>query len=179
MNDARGCVLAFAIAACVACTPAESADPPGAWAAFNGFYPGMSLEEAKAAGARNCGPAKFSAKDIRCEIPPERLALGAITAKQGHLEFFIMHEHRLSRIWLTFRGPHYNTVCKALAKAYGTPINSSDYIWRRSRTPALIRSPPTGLPNPTDSFAEFRFEPKLAEPEYDTKLLSPRGCLDE
>lgn len=179
MSIARWTALAVAVTASVACRPAESADSPGVWAAFNGFYPGMSLQEAKAAGARQCREDDLGAKKIRCDIPPERLALGSIVAKQGHLDFFFQHEHRLSRIWLTFRGPHYNAVCKALAKAYGTPAEDGGYVWRRSRTPVLIRSPRRGLPGPTDSFAEFVFEPKLAEPEQDTKLLGARGCLDE
>jgi hypothetical protein len=171
--------IAFVALALVACHPGAPAKQDGSWAAFNGFYPGMSLKDAQAAGARNCKELTLGAKGLHCEMPPDRLALGPWIAKEGHLEFHFAHEHRLSRMLLYIDGPHFNEVCLALARLYGKPVNDIDYLWHEARTPALISSVKTALRgNPRRSLVEFKFEPELADPRHDFSLTDPRGCLD-
>jgi hypothetical protein len=165
--------------ALVACHPGAPAKQDGSWAAFNGFYPGMSLKEAQNAGARNCRVVDAIANEIGCDIPPDKLALGPWTAKEGHLEFYIRHEHRLSRMRLYIDGPHFNELCLALDKLYGKPVNDIDYLWHEARTPALIRSVKKALRgNPRRGLVEFKYEPELADPRHDFSLTDPRGCLD-
>lgn len=161
------------------CQPSGSGQKDGRWAAFNGFYPGMSLQEAKAAGARDCKETSAISKEIRCTIPPERLGLGPWIAKEGHMDFYVRHGNRLSRIWLYFQGPHFNAVCQAATKAYGPPVNGVQYVWRRAGTPALIRGPKWGSSGDSSrSFLEFQFEPKLAIESPEGSFPVPRGCLD-
>ena len=169
----------LAVLTLAGCHPGVPAKQDGTWATFNGFYPGMSLKDAQAAGARNCKEVSAISKEVHCEIPPDRLALGQWAAKEGRLEFYIRHQHRLSRMILHIDGPHFNAVCQALAQAYGKPVNDVDYLWHEARTPALIRSQKTAFRgNPRRSLVEFKFEPDLAAPEHDFSLADPRGCYE-
>lgn len=170
---------ALAALALAGCYPSAPAQKDGRWAAFNGFYPGMTLEEAKAAGASDCKELELGAKGIGCKIPAERLALGDLAASSGRIEFHVGHESRLSRMYIHFRGTHYDRICQMLAKVYGTPVHGIAYVWHKNGTPALIRSNTSALAgDPKRSLVEFQFEPALATQESDVALLGPRGCVD-
>lgn len=170
---------ALAALVLVGCHPSAPAQKDGRWATFNGFYPGMTMEEAKAAGAGDCKELELGAKGIGCKIPAERLALGDLVASSGRLEFHAGHELRLSRMYIHFRGTHYDRVCQALAKVYGTPVSGIVYAWHRDGTPAQIRSNTRALAgDPGRSLVEFQFEPEYATAAYDGSISSPRGCMD-
>ncbi|WP_157359931.1 hypothetical protein [Caldimonas brevitalea] len=165
-------VAALALTAC----PAKPTD--GSWAAFNGFYPGMSLQDAKGAGAINCKETSSISKEVQCDIPPHRRALGPFNARSARLVFYISNQHRLSRMFVHFHGPHFNALCHAAAEIYGAPVIGSGYFWYRAGTPADIELPMRGSSgDPTRTFMEFRYEPELADPKNDPPYASERGCL--
>ena len=162
-----------------ACQPAIPAGKEGAWASFNGFYPGMSVAEAKSVGAQNCREIEPIAKDVLCDIPADKLQLGPLAAKSGQLRFDAMHQHRLSQIWVSFRGPHFNVLCQETAKAHGQPYQgASGYVWYRSRTPARIISSSAALSgDATRSVLEYRFDPRFSDPKNDPSSDVERGCF--
>lgn len=161
------------------CEPAISVGREGAWANFNGFYPGMSLEEAQAAGAQNCREVQPIAKDVLCDIPADKLKLGALVATSAKLRFKAVHQHRLSQITISFHGPHFHVLCKETEKSHGLPFHGMNgYVWAKSRTPARIISSNTALSgDATRSVLEFRFDPRFSDPKIDPSSDEERGCL--
>ena len=175
LNPAVAAVFALCL---TACQPAVPAGKEGAWASFNGFYPGMSLEEAKSAGAQDCREIDSIAKNVLCDVPPDKLKLGPLVAKSGQLRFKAIHQHRLSQIWLSFFGPHFNVLCQEIAKTHGQPYQGvSGYFWARTRTPVRIISSNTALSGEaTSSFLDFRFDPRFSDPKSDPGSDNERGC---
>ena len=79
----------------LACKPAVPAGPAEPWGSFNGFSPGMSLEAAKAAGARDCKDGDLGYKKITCKFPVDRMRLDPFAGASGSLDFFAYQNYRL------------------------------------------------------------------------------------
>ena len=166
--------FALGLLACKPAVPTGSAEP---WGSFNGFYPGMSLEAAKAAGAHDCKDGDLGAKKITCSFPAEKMKLGEFNGIAGSLNFFARQEHRLTEMHVSFAGQHFNYVCQAMAKQYGQPIRAIAYAWHKAGEPVFITMPRRSVGgSPLNALVTIRFDPDFADPKHDSGGTTERGC---
>ena len=161
----------------LACKPAVPAGPAEPWGSFNGFSPGMSLEAAKAAGARDCKDGDLGYKKITCKFPVDRMRLDPFAGASGSLDFFAYQNYRLSEMRIFFTGQHFNYICQAMAKRYGQPTRAGMYTWHMPGEPVFIGMPMVGSSgSPLHALVTIRFDPDFSDPKHDSGRSTERGC---
>ncbi|WP_431121364.1 hypothetical protein [Variovorax paradoxus] len=163
-----------------ACHSEPPEKPAGNWASFNGFYLGMTLDQAKAIGAANCENKLLPARSIACDIPADKRTLGEMTSQSGVLYFGTDDEQRLFKAQVSFRGYHYNTVCNALARRYGEPRYADGYRWYFHGQPEYIWSKNSAIGSGAmNGMVEFSLHPEtvIHDKKYPEVKGGPTGCL--
>lgn len=98
------------------------------WSSFNGFYAGMSKQDALKAGAERCRQGQGISErtdSIYCFIPAKNLKVGNARAEEGKLEFKEGKLGRVDNISLRFKDDK-RTVTNALDGVYGQARESFD-----------------------------------------------------
>ncbi|HEX6706954.1 MAG TPA: hypothetical protein VF169_19505 [Albitalea sp.] len=127
----RSIKMACAAAMVGACSLASAAP----WASFNGYFPGMSEDAAKALGVEGCrtGEGATERKDsLYCWIPSPKRQLGTLTATKALLELKGPKHRRVDEIHLEFLGSP-QPVFAALQGAYGKPAREDANYWYWNR----------------------------------------------
>jgi len=171
--------LTAALLGLAACHSEPPEKPAGNWASFNGFYPGMTLDQAKAIGAANCEEKLDPFRSIACDIPADKRTLGEMTSHSSILYFETDKEQRLVKARVFFRGHHYNTVCNALSRRYGEPQYADGYRWHVHGQPESIWSKNSSGSNAMNGMVEFSFHPMAVAHDKNNPedKGGPMGCL--